>query len=144
MAEMVQVGCRLPHGLVMELIKPGPMRRPSPRGTRVTLKGANSVLTGRDNFNPIVSSFGVTAVEKDFAEAWFKANEDADFIKSGAVFRVKTENDAKAAMREREKDTTGLEPLNPGTDAKGESLDPRMPQGVTSDEEHLKSLGIKL
>lgn len=142
MAEFCSVGCRLPHGIVLELIQPGKMRRPMPAGKRVTLKGANSVLTGRDNFNPIVSGFGVTAVDREFAEEWFKRNADMDFVKNGAVFKVPKAADAQAAIRERERDSTGLEPLNPAVDAQGNNTDPRLIAEV-SDAAHLAELGLK-
>lgn len=137
MAKIV-VGCKLPNGIIMELIKPHEMKMsilPAPTGDRVTLNGANSSRIARTN--PADAAYGITHVEEGFAKAWFDANKNALFIKSGAVFMVGDEKAFAAEAEDRHEDVrTGLEPLN--TDGS----DPRQPAGVEADADQLKRLGV--
>ncbi len=142
----VMIGCKLPHGLILELIPAPPADRTLqgfvPAGKRVTIKGANSLRTER-RAQQGVHPFAITPVDKDFWEAWYAQHKDRDFVKNGLVFVAKDEKDAQAMARERLPERTGLEGLN--TDLKNE---PRMPKSsnpnttVEADREHLKSLGV--
>jgi hypothetical protein len=135
----VLVGCKLPNGLVMELLEPGMIldkdgkpaegRRPAPAGERVILKGANSLRTDRraaQGEHP----YGITTVSKAFWEAWFARNKDFDFVRRGFVFvveRAGADNalaDARAISKERRGLRTGLEAL-------ALEKDPRMEPGPT-------------
>jgi hypothetical protein len=117
----------------MEIITPGPMRRPAPRGKAVRLNGSNSLLTGK-RIAGVSGGFGITEVDEEFWNAWYERNKDMDFIKSGAVFMHKSASGAAAISKERAGVVTGLEPINPDGDA-------RMPHGVEADKEHLRNLG---
>jgi hypothetical protein len=90
----VLVGCKLPHGLHAELA-----------GKVVELAGANSAR--------VIGGFGITEVDKDFAEAWLAAEKGTPIVDNGLVFVVNNERDAKAAAADGEDSKTGLEGLDP-------------------------------
>lgn len=91
----VVMGCKLPNGLIIEH-----------GGHRFTLKGSNAAR--------IVGGYGLTpGVPKDFAEAWLKAHADLSTVKNGLVFIQTTEQNAKAAAKERRDVKSGFEPIDP-------------------------------
>jgi hypothetical protein len=136
----IYVGCKLPNGIIMEIIKPHEMKQsilPAPTGDRVTLNGANSSRIARTN--PADAAYGLTLVDEEFARAWFKANANAKFITSGAVFMVADDKAFKAEAEDRHEEVrTGLEPF------KTDGTDPRQPEGVEADKDQLKRLGVRV
>lgn len=138
----VQIGCKLPHGLVLELITPGTLLQPGPRdmARRVTLKGANSL---REDKRVSQGEFPVafTEVEEELWDEWYSRNKDMEFIRKGFVFKADATEGrgAKASLaaqsKERTKERTGLEAL-------ATKDDPRLKiaRGVTTDEEHLRAV----
>jgi len=154
----VWIGCKLPHGLTLELFdesticrEPGSsgfnihaFRPPLVKG-KVTLKGANSVRNDYSMRGLAQPQFpyGITQVPEDFWNAWLAQHGADDCVRGGFVFAVRKERDARSAARERESEQTGLEPLHQRIEA-----DPRMPnqrnlppeERVVADEERLASL----
>lgn len=134
----IKIGCKLPNGFIMELIEAGPLNMPKPMGARVLIKGSNSLLIHSQNPNPLVKAFAFTDVEDEaFARKWFEVNKDLAFVKAGLVFISESAKpvELKAAAKDRVKELTGLEPLNPDKDA-------RIPKGAQPDAEQLKRLGV--
>lgn len=98
---LVTVGCKLPNGIVMELGE-----------KRQVLKGANS--------SNIVGGHGITeGVDKEFFDAWAAKNKDLSFIKGGFVFAHEKPANAAAEAKDRAKEKTGLEPLDPKAKPEG-------------------------
>ena len=125
----VMIGCKLPNGFIMEIVKPGLLNIPAAPGKRYTIAGANSLRTD-ERANPLIHKFAYTPVDAEFAAEWFKQNAELAFVKSGAVFQQKNPKDAAAEGREKVRDVvTGIEPLNPDKDK-------RIPKGVTPDDEN--------
>jgi hypothetical protein len=125
----VMIGCKLPAGLILEIIKPGELRKPLPVGKRVILKGANSL---RENKRASLLSYdyAITPVDKEFWDAWFALNKDLEFVKRNLVFVAPNMKDAEAMRAERREDATlhtGLEPLDMGKKEDGKARDPRLP-----------------
>lgn len=119
--EKVVVGCKLPHGLILELGTP-------PKIRRVTLKGSNS--TQIVGVNPLVGQFGLTPdVDKDFIDEWLTKNADLVFVKTKMIFVQKDQRSAEAEAREKFKLKSGLEPLNPQNAPKGVEA---LPTGATN------------
>ena len=115
----VTVGCKLPHGLVLEIVEVGKsdgkeMLNPAPVGKRVTLAGANSLHTGI--LMPATLQIAYTAVDADFWAAWLKKNSDLAFVKNGMVFAAEKPADAQAMGREHAKEKSGFEGLNQAGD----------------------------
>jgi hypothetical protein len=113
MAGTVSVGCKLPHGLHLQLYNMVPGMAAEPIGERVTLKGANE---GVSVVAPIMveGAFGVTEnIDKDFMERWLKDNASHAAVKGGMIFvqdktvSVKAEGAAKKALK------TGFEGVDP-------------------------------
>lgn len=116
--EMINVGCKLPNGMLLELGKRGQ------EGHRqVMLNGANAQLIHTAN------GFGITAVPKDFAEAWFKKHGWLACVKGGHVFMEAEKASAQARAMEHT-DPTGLEPLDPD----------KAPPSIEVDPEHLRNV----
>lgn len=138
----VFVGCKLPNGLIMELVEPVTGRviaAPAPIGRRFTLKGANSCLI-QTHMGPVSAGthqYGVTEVPKDFAEEWFKRYKGMEIVKRGQVFLLEKQDarSVKAETKERQDDPqtrTGLEPLA--------EKDPRLPGGLTKETPKVEEL----
>ena len=104
MSKTVAVGCKLPHGLILE----------NPMDTRitVTLKGLNQItVTG--------APYAIREVDADFWALWSAANVDYPAVKNGAIFSASNPRDLDATYRDIGSERTGLEPMQ--TDGK----DPR-------------------
>jgi hypothetical protein len=98
----VTIGCKLPAGLILEH-----------GGKRVTINGATSSV--------VIGGHGITeGVDKEFFDAWMAAHGGLEFIKAGFLFAHDKANSTAAEAKERAKEATGLEPLNP--DAKPANL----------------------
>lgn len=134
----VFVGCKLPNGMIMELVTPHEMKTsllPAPVGHRVVLKGANSSRIARTN--PADAPYGVTEVDKEFADKWFERNKNLKFIKDKHVFKADTLEELQGEANDMLiLNRTGMEPL------KTDGTDPRQPAGVEADKKHLASLGV--
>lgn len=137
--KQVVVGCKLATGLIMELITPPEQKAgllPAPVAEkRVWLQGANQSRIARTN--PSAHKFGITYVDEEFANEWFRRNKDLKFVKTGAVFIVQSEQAFKSEAKDRVGDLqTGIEPIDPLS-----GKDPRMTADV--DKAHLAKLAAE-
>jgi hypothetical protein len=123
MADVV-IGCKLPHGLVLELVEPGPLMQPQAPGRRVVLKGANSLPRAAHGFLSTPPAwpefpYALTIVDKGFWDAWYARNKDLEIVRGGQIFVADDVKAAKAMAKERVHDVkTGLEPLKFSSDGK--------------------------
>lgn len=92
----VTVGCKLPHGIIIE--------HPAAPDNKVLLKGLNRVAI-------IGADYATTEVDGEFWEAWKAKNADFAPLKSGAIFEAKSAADAVAVARELADEKTGFEPM---------------------------------
>lgn len=104
MSKIIVIGCRLPTGIVLDLIdKTG-------KQVQVRLNGQNSAQEG----SPIIllsqRDYGVTDVDAEFWEAWKAKYADFEPLVNKAIFEAKDERDAKAIHKEVQGIETGLEP----------------------------------
>jgi hypothetical protein len=100
-SQTVTVGCKLPHGLHLDL-----------SGKRVTLVGANS--------SSLIGGHGITeGVDKEFFERWMKTFRDSAFVKNGLIFAHDNANNTKAEAKEKADNETGFEGLDPKKPAPG-------------------------
>lgn len=123
----VKVGCKLPHGLTIEMgytidKDSNYTRKPSYR--RHTLNGTNSNLIkgapASANQAP-----GVTLVDESLIVEWLKHNAGLGFVKNGMVYIIKNDAEGAAIALDQAKMTTGFEPLDPTKapkDSKGRPL----------------------
>lgn len=100
--KLVSVGCKLPHGLHLDLkSNDGPVR--------VTLKGANDAR--------IVGGYGITEnVSAEFMQQWLKKNARHQAVVNGLIFLHADTKGAEATAKERGADSrtaTGLEAIDP-------------------------------
>ena len=78
----------------------------------------------------MMAGFALTPnVDEEEWEAWL-ANGGAkmDMVRNGLLFAYASLGDVKAACQDGRDKRTGLEPLDPRSDAEGRSLDPRAPR----------------
>jgi hypothetical protein len=129
MGDKVMVGCKLPNGVVLHLHESvkGPDGRPRNRilpDTDVKLNGF-AVPFGKSAPHEIRGGFGLTLVDADFWEQWYKLNgKTSPLAVNGIVFAHETPEAAQAEAVMRSKDVkSGLEPL-----AQKPGDDPRVPK----------------
>lgn len=92
--EMVLIGCKLPHGLVLT--------HPANPKIQVTLRGLkDSKIIGAD--------YITTEVDAEFWAIWKLSYTDYAPVKTGAIFECKTAEDAVKKSKDASK--TGFEPL---------------------------------
>ena len=100
MAKNIVVGCKLPHGIVLQ--------HPMDPNKTVTLAGRNkATIIGADH--------STTEVDAEFWESWVMVNDDFAPLKSGAIFVAKSSADAAAMSKEFEDRKTGFEPMDPNS-----------------------------
>lgn len=110
MSKKVLIGCRLPHGLVLEY-----------RGVSVTLKGKNSrVVAGL--YVP-EQDFATTEVDADFWEAWLKEHSTFPAVTSNSIFVANDSSSADAVAKELRAESTGFEQLDPTKEKDVKTLD---------------------
>lgn len=89
------IGCKLPAGLVI-----------SHEGQSLKLAGTND--------SALINGFGITReVPADLWDGFAKTFADQPLIKNGIVFAVTDEKSAADASKERAKQKTGMEQLDP-------------------------------
>lgn len=127
--ETCVVGCKLPHGLNLDLeIRPGDKKKKvAPVTQRIKLNGANS--------SHIIGGYGLTqAVPKALFLAWLTKNSALPFVRNGSVFMETSETRARDAARERRGEKTGMEPIDPLDRKNGKTA------GLNLDDDALKAL----
>lgn len=93
------VGCKLPHGLHLDLKVNG-------EPVRYTLNGANAAR--------IVGGHGITDnIPTEFMEQWLKKNVRHPAVVNGYIFMHGDNKSAEAMARERRDVETGLGPIDP-------------------------------
>lgn len=101
----VTVGCKLPHGIHMDL-----------DGKRVTLNGSNS--------SNVIGGHGITEnVDKEFFDKWVAQRKDSPMVKNGLVFAHERSGNAQAEAKEKAKTKTGFEGLDQDKPAPGITVD---------------------
>jgi len=106
----ILIGCRLPHGLVLEH-----------KGVSVTLKGKNSrVVAGL--YVP-EQDYATTEVDAEFWEAWSKEHSTFPAVTSNSIFVAKDSSSAEAVAKELRAESTGFEQLDPAKEKDVKKLD---------------------
>ena len=118
----VIIGCKLPHGYVLELVTPHAFETstmPAPTGPRVELAGANSLRIARTN--PHDHVYATTEVPQEFWDKWVAMNPHNEPLKKGMIFVAANAAQARGEIKDRQGDIkTGLEPINPDGDKRFE------------------------
>ena len=120
--ETVDVYCKLPHGLILQLCAPVNIDVPV-MGGGVKTQVEHRPLPGQVVLNGwahkkeeaaaclIVNGFAVTHdVPKDFVEQWLEQNKDHSAVKAGLIFTAKRGDHGQA--KEKADVKSGLEPLD--------------------------------
>ncbi|WP_454813774.1 hypothetical protein [Labrys neptuniae] len=124
MDEMVIVGCRLPHGLVLQLQEKSFNQEPvmgggsrkvevwNKVGPAVTLKGWATPID-RAPTTLIVNGFAVTRVNAEFMKEWMKQNALHPAVTSDNIIVMASTDEIKAETEGRKKEIVGFEPHDP-------------------------------
>lgn len=96
----VTIGCKLPHGLMLDLTEAGKPAR------RFRVKGMNAAN--------IVGGFGITeGVPRDFWNEWLEKHKLLAFVERGQIFAYDTTASARARAKEVGGELlSGLEPID--------------------------------
>lgn len=138
MAGTVTVGCRLPHGLVLQAYewvektyfnKEGMSRtvkeaQPMEGSGKVVING-NARRPGEDKLDvygdpiSLASGYAITqGVDQELWDAWYEANKNQAYIKNEMVFAFPNLRDMKAKARENIDIRSGFEKINPDGDGR--------------------------
>ena len=112
MAETVLVGCKLPHGIYLDLHDGAGNIK-----ARVKLPGnASYTLPNPDRKfqNPtVVYGDTFTSVDKAHWEAWKALHADHPALTSGAIYASANKNDAESKAKAHEHENVGFNKLDP-------------------------------
>jgi hypothetical protein len=121
----VTVGCKLPHGLMLQLYRMEEHQEPVMAGgyrkvrravqdrPPVRLNGFARYL-GQDVAHSIIMGTGIThGVDADFFAEWMLQNEDSDVVKKGLIFSQIKPSEIEAQARDHKSLKSGLEPIDP-------------------------------
>ena len=111
----VVVGCKLPHGILLQLDKLIETKGTDGKtvetkairiGDKYTLNGANS--------SKVIGGYGITRnIPADFFEEWMKQNADFQPVKAGLIFRQDSLDKAEDQAEEQTAVKSGLEGIDP-------------------------------
>ena len=119
MREHVNVACKLPNGLILEVLNTDGVP------VRHTIHGNRPKLDKRGNERRGVitltkdDTFGVTPIPADYWAAWAKQNANAPYVKAGMVYAMPDMDGVEGMARELADVRTGLEGLDPDRPAPG-------------------------
>lgn len=111
------VGCKLPHGLKLELFD----KRASTdgKGVPLTRKLVAVQIVKGNNAARIVGGYGLTEnVPTAFMIEWLKQNAEHPAVSSGAIFMHNNGDGALARAKDGRGISTGLEAIDPIAEAK--------------------------
>lgn len=104
--DTVTVGCKLPHGLHLDIVKIG---EPT---ARHTINGTNS--------SRIIGGYGITeGVPRAFWDRWLEQAKDLAMVKNGLVFAHKETASAIAKAKDGAGVLNSFEPIDPAKPPKG-------------------------
>ena len=95
-AKTVLIGCKLPHGLILD--------HPLDPDKKVALNGKNKALI-------IGADYGTTEVDGEFWETWSTVHKDFPAVRSGAIFEARNATELVAVAKELEGEKTGFEAM---------------------------------
>lgn len=102
---LITIGCRLPSGLILEVLKDGAPVTVELAGQRQMQARSKIIILEADDY-------GTTEVDADFWTAWKQVvGPDYAPLKSGAIFEAKNANDAGAKAKDLKDKKTGHEPV---------------------------------
>lgn len=104
--ETVTVACKLPHGLHLDLQRPGKPKE------RVTIHGFTHPGA--------IAGFGITEnVNKEFFDEWLRQNKDLEPVKQGLIFSHAQQKSVIDQAKDKAYLKSGLEALDPNKPSPG-------------------------
>lgn len=119
-SKTICVGCKLPHGLIMQMDRliedkasdGAVVRKYVPVGKEIKLNGANT--------SSVIGGYGITEnVDAEFFDAWLAQKMEHAFIQQNLVFAMPTISGVQDRAKEQAAVKSGFEPLNPDKPAPG-------------------------
>jgi hypothetical protein len=135
----VCVACKVPNGIFLQIWDMVDDDVPVMGGGVKTIKRAQSAgpkIFVRGPAAPkgvrlpnIFGGYALTPnVPLEFWERWKDQHADSMLVKNNMVFAHEKPRTAADWAKEHRSQKSNMEPLTPGTDAKGRNIDPRIPQ----------------
>ena len=125
MATTVTVGCKLPHGLVLQLQQGYQATIEGPQGSQrqvtkytkagkeVVIKG-NAIPAGEAHDKTIVGGFALTyGVDAEFFAEWMLQHSEFPAVVNGLIFAHEKPQVAEGEAKNARDIVSGLEPINP-------------------------------
>lgn len=109
----VKVGCKLPHGIILELgytVDKDSNLTYGETYTRVRLNGTNSNLV-KGGLATREQPPGITLVEESVIGPWLEKNKRLGFVKSKLIYLIKNDAEGAAIAIDQSRMKTGFEPL---------------------------------
>lgn len=119
----VTVACKLPHGVelrifdMIDAVEPTrdggkPIKVAQPRPQTFIVRGASYPEGGA--MPPIAGGFALTSgIPKEFWDKWLEDNAKSDMVRNGMIFAHSSSRNVEAEAREKEKQSSGAERLDP-------------------------------
>lgn len=130
MSGTVTVACKLPHGLMLEVVDPAVFADVNPQngvvarppGKRVHVAGCARPIGVPlpDDAPQVVGGYALTqGVPAAFWEQWLAQNEEAPFVKQKLIFAHEKAGAAVGEAKEKREVRSGFEGMNPDKPAPG-------------------------
>lgn len=113
-SKTVLVGCKLPHGLYLDLRDKGGnlvARQKLPGASNFTLPNPERKMQPTST----VHGDTITPIPVDHWEAWLKQNADHPAVRNGAIYARAKREDAEAQALEHERQNIGFNKVNPAS-----------------------------
>lgn len=101
MANTILIGCRLPHGLIID--------HPTKPKASVELAGINKAVI-------LNAEYATTEVDAEFWAAWKAANSEHPCLKNMAIFEARSQASAESVAKEAKGNKTGFEKMAQNAD----------------------------
>ena len=110
----ISVGCKLPHGMHLDIRKDGqPIHR-------FTLKGINSLTAGAIMRVAVREGFAINEnVPKEFFEEWMRLNKNHPAVKNNLIFAHTQTVSVRDMGEELKEELHGFEPIDPTKNVAG-------------------------
>lgn len=116
------VGCKLPHGLKMELWDKKPAT--DGKGVPVARKIIGTYTAKGNNAKRIIGGYGLTdGIPTSFMVEWLRQNAEHPAVTEGSIFMHSTGEGAMARAKEGRTIVTGLEGIDPIENARKHRLE---------------------
>jgi|SRR5579859_1254765 len=145
-ARTVTVASKLPMTIELQLCRPETKAVSGRYGTeketvnvkhgkvyfvRGTARPSGTIPKGYPKAPEMVEGAALTPnVPADFFEEWLAQNADTEMVRNNMIFAHSSLDHVEGVAAEHRSEVSGLDPINPEQDAKGDMVDRRIPKPI--------------